>query len=212
MGRDHRPCSDDAAALSTGAWCEHPRREAQAAARWHPALHMWQLTRIGIVRQSAWRCGPALRLPGVPLDVQRPPYRDRRWAQDEIVTKAVLAALDTQALPVVDAKDTEQTSLLSVIATVDAELEELAAADLPVRVFATRARILDARRSDAETRLSQLQRRSAVRTFDPTTQWEHLTSDQQRVILHEVVDHIEVARSAPGRPFDPARLSIVWRV
>ena len=151
-----------------------------------------------------------------------------RWGLDADKTEALVVAAAMQTL---DSTDIDAVAgrlaagddnAASVVADVERRLEELAAmwaaGDLSMREWTAARDALTKRRDDAEERLRHSLTDTAAAELVGSgakllASWGELSFDQRRGVLATVVDAVVIAPPVKvGNKFDPARVSVRWKL
>jgi hypothetical protein len=141
-------------------------------------------------------------------------------ALEDVVTEAVMAALDGPALADAIARTTAgdvSDDALAAIATDEAKLIEMAemwdAGEITRPEWISLRERVDARLADNRAKLASRAPSPLTAIDGPLRDiWPDLSLDQRAAVIGAVVVAVKVARSAGGARFRPERVSIVWRV
>jgi hypothetical protein len=139
---------------------------------------------------------------------------------EELVVEAVLVALDGPGLrQAMQGQSTPASPVESELGATERRLEELAsmwaAGEIERREWLAARDPLMQRRDSLQQQVATQTRRSALIALegDVRRRWAGCSFDQQRAILFAVLDSVVVGPAVKGRNFfDPARVSLTWRV
>jgi DNA invertase Pin-like site-specific DNA recombinase len=143
---------------------------------------------------------------------------------EEMVTEALFEALDTPRLLAAMRHDRsdDMTSITKELGRIETKLEELgkmwAADELSRTSWMAARKPLEARRDELHRQQATTTRGTALMPYTGTKgalrkAWPTLTLDQRRAVVAAVIEGVTVApASRRGRIFDPARVTITWRV
>lgn len=132
---------------------------------------------------------------------------------EQVIVEAVLARLDSETLPAVEAGDGDLDELRAVEQEMGQLVKLLEDGRLSVVVYERGAAALERRQERALRQLRGRQRPAVFREPVAVRQaWPDLTLDQRRAVVAEFIDHITITPGKPGYPrFDSARLRTTWK-
>ena len=141
---------------------------------------------------------------------------------EDLVTEAVIQALDGPALAAAVAQDEDQgDEVATELAEVEAKLDEfadmLSAGELDRRGYVRAKAPWEERRDALRRRQARDVRTAALVPYAGKTgalrdAWPMLTLDQRRAVVSAVVDEVRIAPATRrGRIFDTSRLSMTWK-
>lgn len=144
---------------------------------------------------------------------------------EALIAAAVLYRLDTPELAAAlagqAATDAETAALSEAISADRAQMAELADAygnrSITMQDWLAAKKPIEARIRDGERRLARLTGNSALAGIVGNgdalrTQWAELNLTRQAAIVRAVLDHADIAPAPPRQPFDPHRVSPVWKI